>query len=128
MTPEKAKQILDAALQDGSLPQGFLKVLAAGVARSGKTISKKHIFGIEYDPNFSVSTGVCETPIHAIRSFCCELINLNALDLFTTDVLNEIFALKLRQGFLRGSVAEAAINILQNASAALSSSNTSEGA
>ena len=125
MTPEKAKQILDAALQDGSLPQGFLKVLAVGVARSGKTISKNHIFGIEYDPNFSVSTGVCEAPIHAIRSFCCELINLNALGLLTTEALNEILARKLRQGFLRGSVAEAAVDILKSAS---SSSNTSEGA
>ena len=128
MTPEKAKQILDAALQDGSLPQGFLKVLAAGVARSGKTISKKHIFGIEYDPDFSVSTGVCEAPIHAIRSFCCELINLNALGLLTTEALNEILAHKLRQGFLRGSVAEAAVGILKSASVGLSSSNTSKGA
>ena len=128
MTPEKAKQILDAALLDGSLPQGFLKVLAAGVARSGKTISKKHIFGIEYDPNFSVSTGVCEAPIHAIRSFCCELINLNALSLLTTEALNEILAHKLRQGFLRGSVAEAAENILKSASVGSSSSDTSEGA
>ena len=125
MTPEKAKQILDAALQDGSLPQGFLKVLAVGVARSGKTISKKHIFGIEYDPNFSVSTGVCEAPIHAIRSFCCELINLNALGLLTTEAMNDILARKLRQGFLRGSVAEAAVDILKSAS---NSSNTSEGA
>ena len=128
MTPEKAKQILDAALQDGSLPQGFLKVLAVGVARSGKTISKKHIFGIEYDPNFSVSTGVCEAPIHAIRSFCCELINLNALGLLTTEALNEILARKLRQGFLRGSIAEAAMDILKSASVGSSSSNTSEGA
>ena len=128
MTPEKAKQILDAALKDGSLPQGFLKVLAVGVARSGKTISKKHIFGIEYDPNFSVSTGVCEAPIHAIRSFCCELINLNALGLLTTEAMNEILARKLRQGFLRGSVAEAAVDILKSASVGSSSSNTSEGA
>ena len=128
MTPEKAKQILDAALQDGSLPQGFLKVLAVGVARSGKTISKKHIFGIEYDPNFSISTGVCEAPIHAIRSFCCELINLNALGLLTTEAMNEILAHKLRQGFLRGSVAEAAMDILKSSSVGSSSSNTSEGA
>ena len=128
VTPEKAKQILDAALQDGSLPQGFLKVLAVGVARSGKTISKKHIFGIEYDPNFSVSTGVCEAPIHAIRSFCCELINLNALGLLTTEAMNEILAHKLRQGYLRGSVAEAAVDILKSASVGSSSSNTSEGA
>ena len=128
VTAEKAKQILDAALQDGSLPQGFLKVLAVGVARSGKTISKKHIFGIEYDPNFSVSTGVCEAPIHAIRSFCCELINLNALGLLTTEDMNEILARKLRQGFLRGSVAEAAVNILKSASVGSSSPNTSEGA
>ena len=126
MTPEKAKQILDAALQDGSLPQGFLKVLAVGVAHSGKTISKKHIFGIEYDPNFSVSTGVCEAPIHAIRSFCWELINLNALGLLTTKAMNEILAHKLRQGFLRGSVAEAAVDILKSASVGSNSSNASE--
>ena len=125
MTPERAQQILDDALRDGSLPQGFLKVLAVGVARSGKTISKKHIFGMEYDPNFSVSTGVCEAPIHAIRSFCCELINLDALSLLTTEALNEVLAYKLRQGFLRGYVAETAENILK---AATSFSSSSGGA
>ena len=128
VTPEAAQQILDAALQDGSLPQGYLKVLAAGVARSGKTISKKHIFGMDYDPNFSVSTGVCEGPIHGIRSFCCELIDLNALSILTTQGLNEVLARKLRQGFLKGSVAEAAKDILKGASGGPSLSNTSEGA
>ena len=122
MTPERAQQILDDALRDGSLPQGFLKVLAVGVARSGETISKKHVFGMEYDPNFSVSTGVCEAPIHAIRSFCCELINLDALSLLTTEALNEVLAYKLRQGFLRGYVAETAENILKAASSVSTSS------
>ena len=125
MSHETAQQILAAALQDGSLPQGFLKILAAGVARSGKTISKKYIFGMEYDPNFSISTGVCEAPIHAIRSFSCELIDLNALSVLTTEALNEVLARKLRQGFLRGSVAEAAKDILKRSSG---SSNTSEEA
>ena len=88
MSPGTAQQTLDDALQDGSLPQGYLKVLAAGVARSGKTISKNHIFGMEYDPNFSISTGVCGAPVHGIRSFCCELINLDALSPLTTEALN----------------------------------------
>ena len=114
MTPEKAQQILDAALLDGSLPQGYLKTLAAGAARSGKTLSKKHVFKMEYDPNCSSSTGVCEAPIHAIRSICCELI-MATVDVFsplTQKDMNEILAHKLLRGFLRGNVAEIATEII----------------
>ena len=116
MTPEKAQQILDAALLDGSLPQGYLKTLAVGAARSGKTLSKKHVFKMEYDPNCSSSTGVCEAPIHAIRSICCELI-MATVDVFsplTQEDMNEILARKLQDGFLRGNVAEIAAEIVES--------------
>ena len=116
MTPEKAQQILDAALLDGSLPQGYLKTLAAGAARSGKTLSKKHVFKMEYDPNCSSSTGICEAPIHAIRSICCELIRatVSAFSPLTQKDMNEILARKLQGGFLRGNVAEIAAEIVES--------------
>ena len=116
MTPEKAQQILDAALLDGSLPQGYLKTLAAGAARSGKTLSKKHIFRTEYDPNCSSSTGVCEAPIHAIRSISCELIRatVGVFSRLTQKYMNEILARKLQRGFLQGNVAEIAAEIVES--------------
>ena len=45
-----------------------------------------------------------------------------------TEAMNEILARKLQQGFLRGSIADVAVDILKSASVGLSSSNTSEGA
>ena len=116
MTPEKAQQILDDSLQDGSLPQGYLKVLAAGPARSGKTISKKKVFKIKYDPNCSISTGVCEAPIHGIRPFSCKLFDARLTDLaeLTPKIMNEILARKLRDGYLRGNVAEVAAEIIKS--------------
>ena len=116
VTPEKAQQILDAALLDGSLPQGYLKTLAAGAARSGKTLSKKHVFKLEYDPNCSSSTGVCEAPIHAIRSICCELIKatVGVFSPLTQKDMNEILAHKLQRGFLQGNVAEIAAEIVES--------------
>ena len=116
MTPERVQQILDAALLDGSLPQGYLKTLAVGVARSGKTLSKKHVFKMEYDPNCSSSTGVCEAPIHAIRSICCELIRatVGVFSPLTQKDMNEILARKLQGGFLQGNVAEIAAEIIES--------------
>ena len=57
MTPEKAQQILDDTLDnEGSIPFSALKVLAAGAARSGKTLSKKHMFKIMKKCNFLLFT------------------------------------------------------------------------
>ena len=108
VTPQKAKQILDASLKDGSLPQGYLKVLAAGAARSGKTLSKKHIFGLEYNPDCSSSTGVCEAPIYGIRDFCCQLIGASdshGVRVITPEDLDEILAHKMLHGSIRGNIA-----------------------
>ena len=74
VTPQKAQQILIAALQDDSFPLGYLKSMAVGVARSGKTLTKKHVFKMNYDPNCSISTGVCEAPIFAFRQLTLQLI------------------------------------------------------
>ena len=108
MTLEKARRILDAALQDGCLPLGYLKTMAVGVARSGKTLSKKHVFKMNYDPNCSVSTGVCEAPILAFRSLSWELIKAlpskKGFDVLKYDDINEVLADVVRKGMLRGRV------------------------
>ena len=115
MTPEKAQQILDDSLQDGSVPQSALKAVAAGAARSGKTLSKKHIFGIEIDCDFSASTGVCEAPVHSIRSFCCQMFDasLPVWVPLTQESLIGVLGRKLRQGYIHGRLAEAATRILE---------------
>ena len=129
VTPEKVRQILDASLQDGSLLSSYLKILAAGVPRSGKTLSKKHVFGMEYDANCSSSTGVYEAPIYGIRTFSWELIDasLRELKRLSHEGINEILAHKLRHGYLRGRVAQAAEEILKASYEGWSSSATSEG-
>ena len=129
MTPEKVRQILDASLQDGSLLSSYLKILAAGVARSGKTLSKKHVFGMEYDANCSSSTGVYEAPIFGVRHFSWELIDasLRELKRLSHEGINEILAHKLRHGYLRGNVAQVAEDILKASYEGWSSSATSEG-
>ena len=115
MTPEKAQQILDDSLQDGSVPQSALKAVAAGAARSGKTLSKKHIFGIEIDCDFSASTGVCEAPVHSIRSFCCQMFDasLPVWVHLTQESLIGVLGRKLRQGYIHGRLAEQAARILE---------------
>ena len=116
MTPEKAQQILDDSIQDGSVPQSCLKAVGAGPARSGKTLTKKHVFKIPHDSTFSSSTGVSEAPIHAIRSFSCQMINTSVpvwVPLSHEKVL-EILAYKLQHGLLRGRVAKVAEKILKS--------------
>ena len=130
VTPEKARQILDASLQDGSLPLGYLKAIAVGVARSGKTLSKKHIFKMKCDPKCSASTGVCEAPIFAFRQISWEMMKScgkGAYDRLTCNDINQIIAKKLRDGLLRGRVADVAADILKNASEGSSSAVASEG-
>ena len=129
VTPEKIRQILDASLQDGSLLSSYLKILAAGVPRSGKTLSKKHVFGMEYDANCSSSTGAYDAPIFGIRTFSWELIDasLRELKRLSHEGINEILAHKLRHGLLRGNVAQVAEDILKASSEGWSSSATSEG-
>ena len=130
VTPEKARQILDASLQDGSLPLGYLKAIAVGVARSGKTLSKKHIFKMKCDPKCSASTGVCEAPIFAFRQVSWEMMKscgTGTYDQLTYNDINHILAKKLREGLLRGRVTEAAADILKNASKSSSSAAVSEG-
>ena len=133
MTPEKARQILEAALQDGSLPLGYLKAIAVGVARSGKTLSKNHVFKIEmdFDPNCSISTGVCEAPLLAIRQLTCELIkalpSLEGFDLLKYEDINQVLADVVRKGTLRGRVGKVVEQMVQAAGEDSSSSDRSEG-
>ena len=131
VTPLKAKQILDASLQDGSLPLGYLKTMAVGVARSGKTLSKKHIFKMKCDPNCSISTGILESPVFAFRSVSLEMINASSsvkgFQPLKFNDINQVLAHKLRMGMLRGRVAEVAEDIVKTASEGSSSSSPSEG-
>ena len=133
MTPEKARQILEAALQDGSLPLGYLKAIAVGVARSGKTLSKNHVFKIkmDFDPNCSISTGVCEAPLLAIRQLTCELIkalpSLEGFDLLKYEDINQVLADAVRKGMLRGRVGKVVEEMVQAAGEGSSSSDRSEG-
>ena len=132
MTPEKARQILEAALQDGSLPLGYLKAIAVGVARSGKTLSKNHVFKIkmDFDPNCSISTGVCEAPLLAIRQLTCELIkalpSLEGFDLLKYEDINQVLADVVRKGTLRGRVGKVVEEMVQAAGEGSSSSDRSE--
>ena len=128
VTPEKARQILEASLKDGSVPLSYLKAMAAGVARSGKSLSKKHVFGIDCDdPYFSISTGICEAPIFAFRSISWQLINasLKGFEPLKYKDMNAVLAHKLRMGMLRGKVAEVAKD--KTGSERLSSGVASEG-
>ena len=133
MTPEKARQILEAALQDGSLPLGYLKAIAVGVARSGKTLSKNHVFKIkmDFDPNCSISTGVCEAPLLAIRQLTCELIkalpSLEGFDLLKYEDINQVLADVVRKGTLRGRVGKVVEEMVQAAGEGSSSSDRIEG-
>ena len=110
VTPEKAREIMDAALQDGSLPLGYLKVMGVGVARSGKTLSKKHIFKMKCDADYSPSTGLCEAPILAFRSASWELIKalpgVEGFDRLEYEGINELLAEAVRKGMHRGRVEE----------------------
>ena len=108
MTPEKARRILAEAVKDGCIPQSSLKVLAAGAARSGKTLSKKHAFKMKCNSKFSPSTGVTEAPIHGIRSISYEIVDTTSVEweILSQDDLLHMLALKLRHGYLRGKLAE----------------------
>ena len=133
MTPEKARQILEAALQDGSFPLGYLKAIAVGVARSGKTLSKNHVFNIkmDFDSNCSISTGVCEAPILAFRQLVCELIKAlpsqKGFDLLKYEDINQVLADVVRKGLLRGRVGKVVEEMVQAAGYGSSSSDRSEG-
>ena len=133
VTPEKARQILEAALQDGSFPLGYLKAIAVGVARSGKTLSKNHVFNIKMDfnPNCSISTGVCEAPILAFRQLVCELIKASpsqkGFDLLKYEDINQVLADVVRKGLLRGRVGKVVEEMVQAAGYGSSSSDRSEG-
>ena len=133
VTPEKARQILEAALQDGSLPLGYLKAIAVGVARSGKTLSKNHVFNIkmDFDPNCSISTGVCEAPLLAIRQLTCQLIKASPSQkgfiLLKYEDINQVLADVVRKGTLRGRVGKVVEEMVQAASEGSSSSDRSEG-
>ena len=128
MTPEKARQILEAALQDGSLPLGYLKAIAVGVARSGKTLSKNHVF---FDPNCSISTGVCEAPLLAIRQLTCEQIkalpSLEGFDLLKYEDINQVLVDVVRKGTLRGRVGKVVEEMMQAAGEGSTSSGGSKG-
>ena len=131
MTPEKAKLISDAALQDGSLPLGYLKAMAVGVARSGKTLSKKHIFKMKCDSDYSASTGACEAPIVAFRLASWELIKaLPGLEGFSRleyEDINQLLAEAVRKGIHRGRVEEVVKGMVKATSEGSSSSERSVG-
>ena len=131
VTPQKAQQILIAALQDGSFPLGYLKSMAVGVARSGKTLTKKHVFKMNYDPNCSISTGVCEAPIFAFRQLTLQLIKAlpsqKEFELLKYEDINQVLAEAVRKGLIRGRVGKVVEEIVQGASEGSNSSEKSEG-
>ena len=131
MTPEKARQILEAALQDGSFPLGYLKSMAVGVARSGKTLSKNHVFKMKYDPNCSISTGVCEGPIFAFRQLTLQLIkalpSAKGFDVLKYEDINQLLADLVFKGLLKGRVAKVVKEMVEAASKGSSFSDRSEG-
>ena len=119
VTPRKAKEILEASLEHSSLPLGYLKVMAVGVARAGKTLTKKHIFHMECDPNSSFSTGACEEPVMALRSVNWEMIQVNLPSLkgfvpLEQDDINRIVARKLHEGSHQGKVAKVVEDIVMS--------------
>ena len=117
MTPTKAHEILGAALQDGSFPLGYLKTMAVGVPRSGKTLSKKHVFKMNYEPNCSPSTGACEAPILAVRSLTRELFealpSVEGFDQLKYEDINQVLAEVVRKGMLRGKVGKVVEELVQ---------------
>ena len=131
MTLEKARQILEAALQDGSFPLGYLKSMAVGVARSGKTLSKNHVFKMKYDPNCSISTGVCEAPIFAFRQLTLQLIkalpSAKGFNVLKYEDINQLLADVVRKGLLKGRVAKVVKEMVEAASKGSSFSDRSEG-
>ena len=131
MTLEKARQILEAALQDGYFPLGYLKSMAVGVARSGKTLSKNHVFKMKYDPNCSISTGVCEAPIFAFRQLTLQLIkalpSAKGFDVLKYEDINQLLADLVFKGLLKGRVAKVVKEMVQAASKGSSFSDRSEG-
>ena len=127
MTPEKARRILNAALQDGSLPLGYLKVMGVGVARSGKTLSKKHIFKMKCNADYSPSTGLCEAPILAFRSASWELMKalpgVEGFDRLEYEDINQLLAEAVRKGMHRGRVEEVVEEMVKTGFEALSDSS-----
>ena len=123
--------MLEAALQDGYFPLGYLKSMAVGVARSGKTLSKSHVFKMKYDPNCSISTGVCEAPIFAFRQLTLQLIkalpSAKGFDVLKYEDINQLLADVVRKGLLKGNVAKVVKEMVQAASKGSSSSDRSEG-
>ena len=116
VTLKKAKQILDDSIQDGSVPQSVLIAVGAGPARSGKTLTMKHVFKIPHDSTFSCSTGVTEATIHSIRSFSCQMIDTSVPEWvpLLPEMFHRLLARKLRCGLLRGKVAKAAAEIIKS--------------
>ena len=102
------------------------------MARSGKTLSKNHVFKIkfDFDPNCSISTGVCKAPILAIRQLTCELIaafpSLEGFDLLKYEDINQVLADVVRKGTLRGRVGKVVEEMVQAAGEGSSSSDRSE--
>ena len=113
VTPEKAQQILDDALQGASVPQSCLKAVGAGPARSGKTLTMKHVFKIPHDSTFACDTGVSEAQIHAVRSFSCQIIDTSIPEWvpLSPPEMFPFLARKLRNGLLRGNFTKAAAEI-----------------
>ena len=131
MTTGKAKKIVDAALTQSSLPISYLKAISVGVARSGKTLSKKHIFRMDCDPDNSVSTGAGERPILAVRSMTSEMIQVSSpfireFDPLKDDDMNRVVARKLSEGLHQGKVAKVVEDIVMSSISSASSSDPNE--
>ena len=86
---------------------------------------------MHFDPNCSISTGVCEAPILAIRQLTCELIkalpSLEGFDLLKYEDINQVLADVVRKGTLRGRVGKVVGEMVQAAGEGFSLSNRSEG-
>ena len=94
-------------------------MLAAGAARSGKTLSKEHVFNMKTVGETSPSTGVCEAPIPAIRSISYEMVDTSLPEWqpLTQDKLLRALAYQLGQGLIQGDLAAVAAKVIEDSSA-----------
>ena len=112
MTDEKAQEIINKAMESGSLKQKNVVAVITGLMGSGKTTLLYHLFGLP-PPDFYTSTGIAE---RSFRGFLHHIVRLSAgtWQRLSYNDIREFLAQLIRAGMKKADVRSLSTRLMRD--------------
>ena len=113
ITDGRAQQLIDQAMESGSIPQRNVVGVITGLMGSGKTTLLHHLFGMA-PPGLYTSTGVAEQSFRGLLHHIVQRLSVGAWRRINYQNIREFLAPLIRAGMNEARVDNLASNLMQS--------------